>query len=153
MPSARACLAVIIFTAALCGSAQAQVTSTSKTTDKDEDQIAQLERDWLAADARGDAASLGKIVADDFIGSTFNGHLLSKQDIIPQGGGPSGFAGDSVRKQRAHLWAKLASTHAEELSLLIIDYQPVQVKLKLRGSASVVEFAWGFSHYISQQRG
>jgi hypothetical protein len=92
MPSARACLAVIIFTAALCGSAQAQATSTSKTTDKDEDQIAQLERDWLAADARGDAASLGKIVADDFIGSTFNGHLLSKQDIIPQGGGPGGFA-------------------------------------------------------------
>jgi hypothetical protein len=57
------------------------------------DQVAQLERDWLAADARGDAASLGKIVADDFIGSTFNGHLLSKQDIIPQGGDPGGFAG------------------------------------------------------------
>jgi ketosteroid isomerase-like protein len=78
----------MMLSAALCGSAQTQATSNAKP----EDQITQLERDWLAADAKGDAASLDKIVADNFIGSTFNGHLLSKQDIIPQGG-PGGFAG------------------------------------------------------------
>jgi ketosteroid isomerase-like protein len=60
---------------------------------KPEDQVAQVERDWLAADAKGDAASLHRIIADDFIGSSFDGKLLSKDDIIPEGSGPGGFAG------------------------------------------------------------
>jgi len=62
-------------------------------TSKPEDQVTQLERDWLTADAKGDAASLRRIIADDFLGSSFDGGLLSKENIIPQGGGPGGFAG------------------------------------------------------------
>ena len=89
MSSARASLALVIFTALFCGLAPSQTASSSKP----EDQIAQLERDWLAADAKGDAAWLGRIVADDFVGSSFDGQLLSKQDIIPQEGAPGGFAG------------------------------------------------------------
>lgn len=70
--------------------AQQQATAP---TSKPEDQLIQLERDWLTADGKGDAASLRRIIADDFIGSSFDGGLLSKEDIIPQGGGPGGFAG------------------------------------------------------------
>jgi ketosteroid isomerase-like protein len=58
-----------------------------------EDQVLQLERDWLAADGKGDAARLREIIADDFVGSSFDGELLSKSDIIPIGGGRGGFAG------------------------------------------------------------
>ena len=58
-----------------------------------EDQITQLERDWLAADAKGDSAALRHIIADGFLGSSFNGGLLSKQDIVPEEGAPGGFAG------------------------------------------------------------
>ena len=58
-----------------------------------EDQVKQVERDWLAADAKGDAAWLRRIISDDFIGSSFNGELLGKEDIIPQRPGPGGFAG------------------------------------------------------------
>ena len=58
-----------------------------------EDQVKQVERDWLTADAKGDAASLRRIISDDFIGSSFNGGLLGKEDIIPQRPGPGGFAG------------------------------------------------------------
>ena len=43
--------------------------------------------------SKGDNASLRRIIADDFIGSSFDGKLLSKQDVIPSGGGPGGFAG------------------------------------------------------------
>jgi hypothetical protein len=71
-------------------SAQAQAAGSNR---KPEDQVAQLERDWLAADGKGDTASLRRIIADDFIGSTFNGGLLSKEDIIPERTGPGGFAG------------------------------------------------------------
>jgi len=58
-----------------------------------EDQIAQLERDWLAADSKGDVGSLRRIISDDFIGSSFDGGLLRKGDIIPDNDGPGGFAG------------------------------------------------------------
>ncbi len=60
---------------------------------KPEDQLMQLEREWLAADAKGDVASLRRIISDDFIGSSFDGGFLRKADIIPQGTGPGGFAG------------------------------------------------------------
>lgn len=33
------------------------------------------------------------MIADDFIGSSFDGSLLSKDDIIPQTAKPGGFAG------------------------------------------------------------
>lgn len=80
---------VILFTFVLCGYARARAADNLRP----EDQVAQLERDWLAADAKGDAPSITRLLADDFMGSSFDGHLLSKQDIIPQGGGPGGFAG------------------------------------------------------------
>jgi ketosteroid isomerase-like protein len=60
---------------------------------KPEDQVAQLERDWLLADGKGDADRLRQIIADNFIGSSPVGSLLNKDDIIPEGTAPGGFAG------------------------------------------------------------
>ena len=84
------CLVLSILLSANLRFAQ-QLAATSMSTSEQE--LTQLERDWLAADGKGDAASLRRIIADDFIGSSFDGGVLSKQDIIPQGGGPGGFAG------------------------------------------------------------
>jgi len=53
--------------------------------DKPEDQLLQLERDWLAADGKGDVASLRRLVADDFMGGSRGGTLLTKEDILPRG--------------------------------------------------------------------
>ena len=68
-----------------------QPDATPRSTPEQE--VTQVEHDWLTADAKGDAASLRRIIADDFMGSSFDGGLLSKQDVIPQGGRPGGFAG------------------------------------------------------------
>jgi ketosteroid isomerase-like protein len=91
---------LLLWVSATLSVAQQQpTTSASKPEDrkpedrKPEDQVAQLERDWLTADGKGDLVSLRRIIADDFIGSSFDGSLLSKDDIIPQTGGPGGFAG------------------------------------------------------------
>ena len=89
---------VVSLTAVLCGFASRQSPSANPATPKSaspraEDQVVQLERDWLAADAKGDVAGLRRIIADDFIGNSPDGHVLSKSDIVPQGGGPGGFAG------------------------------------------------------------
>jgi ketosteroid isomerase-like protein len=83
-------LVLIVGLAAMISPAQAQTAATSGAA---EEQVKQLERDWLAADGKGDMASLRRIIADDFIGSSFDGQLLSKHDIVPERTGPGGFAG------------------------------------------------------------
>jgi ketosteroid isomerase-like protein len=92
MFSTRSIISVvlIICAGAILSFAQEQA---ARSNGKPEDQVTQLERDWLAADAKGDAASLRQIISDDFIGSSFDGGLLSKRDIVPEGTGPGGFAG------------------------------------------------------------
>lgn len=93
MSSSRAGLAVLVLVAVLGGFAQAQAASNSKPTNKDEEEVAQLEHDWLAADAKADFAWFEKTLADDFVGAAFDGPLLNKRDIIPPPGKPGGFAG------------------------------------------------------------
>jgi ketosteroid isomerase-like protein len=89
MPSIRACLTIVVFTVSSHVAISAQTTANATP----EDQVSQLERDWLAAEAKGDSTAFDRIVADDFIGSAFNGMMLSKQDIMPQEGNPGGLAG------------------------------------------------------------
>src|ERR1700675_1851936 len=84
------CLLLIVCFGATLRSAPVQAAGSSS---KPEDQVGQLERDWLAADGKGDTAALRRIIADDFIGSSFNGTMLSKEDIVPERMGPGGFAG------------------------------------------------------------
>jgi ketosteroid isomerase-like protein len=87
----RSIMSVLLITCtATLSFAQGQTAKSSSTP---EDQVRQLERDWLAADAKDDRASLRRIISDDFIGSSFDG-ALNKGDIIPEGpSGPGGFAG------------------------------------------------------------
>lgn len=95
MSSTRSIPYVVLFICVLAalGFAQGQTPASSS---KPEDQVKQLERDWLAADAKGDVASLGRIISDDFIGSNFEGQVLSKHDIVPEQTGPGGLAGATV---------------------------------------------------------
>lgn len=86
-------LILIVGLVAMISAAQGQTTSSSSGA---EEQVKQLERDWLAADAKGDVASLSRIISDDFIGTSFNGQVLSKSDIVPERTGPGGFAGATV---------------------------------------------------------
>jgi ketosteroid isomerase-like protein len=86
-------LVLITFIAAALSLAQGPPTTSNNGT---EDQVKQVERDWLVADAKGDLDSLRRIISDDFIGSNFEGDVLSKQDIIPERTGPGGFAGATL---------------------------------------------------------
>ena len=104
MNSPKLALCIILVFGALLCRAQVQTATGAKA----EDQVAQLERDWLAADAKGDAASLGHLVADDFIGSSFNGSLLSKADIIPEAGHPGGFTGATTGETQVRVFGDTA---------------------------------------------
>jgi len=51
------------------GSSQEQAVGSNT---KPEDQVTQVERDWLAADAKGDVASLRRLISDDRLGRSFD---------------------------------------------------------------------------------
>ena len=51
-----------------------------------EDQLRQLEQQWLDAAAVPDLPALRKMFADDFMGTAFGPKVLSKEDIIPPDG-------------------------------------------------------------------
>jgi hypothetical protein len=93
MSSIRSIISIFLI---LCAGATLSLAQeqAAGSNNKPEDQVTQLERDWLAADAKGDVASLRRIISDNFIGSGFDGGLLNKGDIIPEGPSrPGGFAG------------------------------------------------------------
>jgi ketosteroid isomerase-like protein len=92
MPSARSFVLLVAILGLAAPVMLAQVEGTHSANNL-EDQVTQLERDWLAADAKGDADSLRRMISDKFIGSSFEGQLLNKQDIIPDDNKPGGFAG------------------------------------------------------------
>jgi len=120
-----------------------------------EEQVAQLERDWLAADGKGDTASLRRIISDDFVGSSFDGRVLSKRDVIPEETGPGGFAGATPgetnvrifgyrRPDGRHQHRGWAATHTnprgpglpEKIAGLAVDRSPVDAGALTQDSSS-----------------
>ena len=96
---------LFVWISATLSVAQQQATAS---TSKPEDQVTQLERDWLTADGKGDVAFLRQMIADDFIGSSFDGGLLNKEDIMPQGGKPGGFAGATPGETNVRIFGDTA---------------------------------------------
>jgi len=92
MMSTRSTIALVL-TVCLATTLNLAQAQTATPNSKPEDQVTQLERNWLAADGSGDLASLRRIISDDFIGSSFEGQILNKHDIVPERAGPGGFAG------------------------------------------------------------
>lgn len=88
----RALIVVSLSVVSLAAVATKVASGQAAAGAKPVDQVAQLERDWLAADGKGDVAALRRIVADDFIGQ-FDGPVLTKEDIIPRDGYRGEFAG------------------------------------------------------------
>ncbi len=66
--------------------AQAPQKSAEQSPKLDEE-ITKLVRNWLDAEATGDTMTLNRLFADDFIGTSFNGNLVYKDDVVPQDGG------------------------------------------------------------------
>lgn len=92
-----------IFLFSTLGFAQQQ---SSAPANRPEDQVKQVEADWLAADSTGDTGSLRRIIADDFIGSSFDGSILSKHDVIPENSRPGGFAGAAAGETNVRIFGE-----------------------------------------------
>jgi len=107
MSSTRSILSVVLIICFGVTLSLAQGLASSSNS-KAEDQVMQLERDWLVADAKGDLPSLRRIISDDFIGSSFEGEVLSKKDIVPEEMGPGGFAGATPSNTNVRIFGDTA---------------------------------------------
>lgn len=79
-------LVVVISSLVLAG----PVSQTAKQEVKPEEELTNVVRQWLDAEARSDRAALSALIADDFIGTAFGGNLVNKDDIVPPEGESSG---------------------------------------------------------------
>jgi ketosteroid isomerase-like protein len=74
-----ACFGMLAF-----GSANAPGTSNSNP--RTDDDLRKLEQSWLDAAAVPDLPALRRMFADDFMGTSFGGGVLSKTDVVPPDG-------------------------------------------------------------------
>jgi hypothetical protein len=61
----------------------AKAPRTSNSNPKTDDDLRKLEQTWLDAAAVPDLPALRRIFADDFMGTSFGGGILSKTDVVP----------------------------------------------------------------------
>jgi ketosteroid isomerase-like protein len=62
------------------------IGQSKPSTSSPEDEIRKLEQQWIDAAARPDLQVLGKIIADNFMGTAFGPGVLTKDDIVPPDG-------------------------------------------------------------------
>jgi hypothetical protein len=79
------CLGVVI----ISGLRLFSMAQTTNPTPRDEQEVSAAVAKWLASSLQGDFTALRKLVADDFMGTTFSGQVVSIEDVAPQGGGGS----------------------------------------------------------------
>jgi ketosteroid isomerase-like protein len=82
----RIWLAVLGLVGCCCLLAFANSHASNSPANMTEDDFRKLEQSWLDAAAAPDLPALRKLFADDFIGTSFGGGVLSKDDVVPPGG-------------------------------------------------------------------
>jgi hypothetical protein len=79
----KTCLIVLGLVACFCVLAFGRPNASASSTNMTEDDFRKLEQQWLDAAAVPDLPSLRKMFADDFMGTSFGGGVLSKSDVVP----------------------------------------------------------------------
>ena len=82
-------------------------TTNQKPSAPAEQEVSAAVAKWLASSQEGDFTALRKLVADDFIGTTFSGEVVSKDDVARQGGGGS-FPEGTVQDLRVRVYGDTA---------------------------------------------
>jgi ketosteroid isomerase-like protein len=63
-----------------------RVSARASTANMGEDDFRKLEQAWLDAASGPDLPALRKMFSDDFMGTSFGGGVLSKNDVVPADG-------------------------------------------------------------------
>lgn len=83
----RTWLAGLTLGICICLSAFGSLRARPSTTNMGEDDFRKMEQTWLDAASVPDLPTLRKMFSDDFMGTSFGGGVLSKNDVVPAYGG------------------------------------------------------------------
>ena len=101
-------LSIGLMTAVVC---PVFAQTTPKAGDQNatlEESALQLTRDWLAAEERRDRATLQRIIADDFQGTSPMGNTLSKDDVLPAEGAQASGLSMTTSDLKARIFGETA---------------------------------------------
>lgn len=79
-------MAVLSLVGCFCVLAFGRPNAASVPANMSEDDFRKLEQNWLDAEAVPNLPALRKMFADDFMGTSFGGGVLSKTDVVPPDG-------------------------------------------------------------------
>ena len=79
-------LSALSIVGCFCLLALGRPTTSNAPANTTEDDFRKLEQNWLDAAAVPDLRVLSSIFADDFMGTSFGGGVLSKSDVVPTEG-------------------------------------------------------------------
>jgi len=82
----RICMAVLGLVACLCLLAFGRSNASSVPANMSAEDFRKLEQNWLDAASGPDLPALRKLLADDFMGTSFGTGVLSKSDVVPPKG-------------------------------------------------------------------
>jgi ketosteroid isomerase-like protein len=83
--------------------------TVSNASAKTEDELRKLEQAWLDAAAVPDLPVLRKMFADDFMGTSFGGGVLTKDDVVPvQGSNANHMPKASLRDSTVRIFGDTA---------------------------------------------
>jgi ketosteroid isomerase-like protein len=90
----------------LCCTALAQTPAPAKGNSEEE--VSKVQQQWLEAEQHGDAATLDRILDDDFVGSGPGGDLLQKSDLViaAPGSQPRSFLNENLADTTAKAFGK-----------------------------------------------
>lgn len=78
------------FTSTGATSLETRARATAGQNVNAEEAVLKVTREWLDAEERHDKATLQRIIADDFQGTTARGNTVLKEDIVPRAGAEAG---------------------------------------------------------------
>jgi ketosteroid isomerase-like protein len=89
---------------------------------KESDELVGMVQKWLDAEAANDRAALQKMISDDFIGTSFGGTIVSKDDIVPPtDSGDRNFPKSSIKESIVRVFGnagvvmgRIAATNASQ---------------------------------------
>ena len=101
--------AILGLIACFCLIAFARPDAASASNRMTEDDFRKLEQNWLDAEAVPDLPALRKMFADDFMGTSFGGGVLGKDDVVPADGGPANhFPKSTLRDSTVRIYGDTA---------------------------------------------
>ncbi len=121
---------VLVLTAAIGLVAAAGSAVPGASTSEDEEAVAALDTQYQAAVAKNDAATMGRILADDFILVTGKGKVFTKADLLNEArSGRFVYERQEDSSQKVRVWGNTAVVTALLWAKGTEDGKPFEYKL------------------------